>query len=135
MIRSGGATGLTGAPDRRRADASASADGLRHSTAEYQFPLRHMSMLATARPHINPQRVAQGFSHLIVEPDMLDQLGPAIDSGRAGFLYGPPGNGAVRRRLCQRFPYGLLYTIAGNELRVLAVMNLRRRPGYWGGRT
>ena len=43
--------------------------------------------------------------------------------------------GAVRRRLCQRFPYGLLYTIAGNELRVLAVMNLRRRPGYWVGRT
>ena len=55
--------------------------------------LRHMSMLASARPHIDPQRVAQGFSHLIVEPDMLDQLGPAIDSGRAVFLYGPPGNG------------------------------------------
>ncbi len=43
--------------------------------------------------------------------------------------------GAVRRRLCQRFPYGLLYKIAGNELRILAVMNLRRRPGYWVGRT
>ena len=55
--------------------------------------LRHMSMLASERPHINPQRVAAGFSHLIVEPDMLGQLGPAIDSGRAVFLYGPPGNG------------------------------------------
>ena len=43
--------------------------------------------------------------------------------------------GTIRRRLCQRFPYGLLYTIAGNELRILAVMNLKRRPGYWVGRT
>jgi hypothetical protein len=41
---------------------------------------------------------------------------------------------AIRRRLCQRFPYGLLYTITDGELRVLAVMNLRHRPGYWVGR-
>ena len=41
---------------------------------------------------------------------------------------------AIRRRLCQRFPYGLLYTIKESEIRVLAVMNLRRRPGYWVGR-
>lgn len=43
--------------------------------------------------------------------------------------------GAIRRRLCQRFPYGLLYTVAARELRILAVMNLKRRPGYWVGRT
>ena len=50
-----------------------------------------------------------------------------------------PGAGAVvrgrvRRRLCQRFPYGLLYTVTETEIRFLAVMNLRRRPGYWVGR-
>ena len=39
------------------------------------------------------ERVAGAFSHLIVEPEMLDQLGPAIASGKAMFLYGPPGNG------------------------------------------
>lgn len=43
--------------------------------------------------------------------------------------------GTIRRRLCHRFPYGLLYTIAEDELRILAVMNLKRRPGYWVGRT
>ena len=48
---------------------------------------------------------------------------------------GPIVLGAIRRRLCQRFPYGLLYAVAGNELRILAVMNLKRRPGYWVGRT
>jgi plasmid stabilization system protein ParE len=42
--------------------------------------------------------------------------------------------GRIRRRLCQRFPYGLLYTVAGDEARILTVMNLRRRPGYWVGR-
>ena len=42
--------------------------------------------------------------------------------------------GTIRRRLCQRFPYALLYTVAGRELRILAVMNLKRRPGYWVGR-
>ena len=43
--------------------------------------------------------------------------------------------GAIRRRLCQRFPYAVLYTVAGSEVRILAVMNLMRRPGYWVGRT
>lgn len=42
--------------------------------------------------------------------------------------------GRVRRRLCQRFPYGLLYTASGSEIRILTVMNLRRRPAYWVGR-
>ena len=42
--------------------------------------------------------------------------------------------GTIRRRLCQRFPYALLYTVTGRELRILAVMNLKRRPGYWVGR-
>ena len=42
--------------------------------------------------------------------------------------------GRIRRRLCQRFPYGLLYRALEQEIRILAVMNLRRRPGYWVGR-
>jgi plasmid stabilization system protein ParE len=42
--------------------------------------------------------------------------------------------GTIRRRLCQRFPYALLYSVHGEELRILAVMNLKRRPGYWVGR-
>ena len=42
--------------------------------------------------------------------------------------------GTIRRQLCRRFPYGLLYSVAGEEIRILAVMHLRRRPGYWAGR-
>jgi hypothetical protein len=53
----------------------------------------YMAALAAERPYIDQQRVAEGFSHLIVEPAMLNQLGPAISAGRAVFLYGAPGNG------------------------------------------
>ncbi|HVR29019.1 MAG TPA: type II toxin-antitoxin system RelE/ParE family toxin [Thermoanaerobaculia bacterium] len=48
---------------------------------------------------------------------------------------GPVVLGSIRRRLCSRFPYALLYTVARNDIRILAVMNLKRRPGYWVGRT
>lgn len=40
----------------------------------------------------------------------------------------------IRRRLCHRFPYALFYRVADAEIRILAVMHLRRRPGYWVGR-
>lgn len=42
--------------------------------------------------------------------------------------------GSVRRRLLRRFPYALLYTIKPSAIRVVAVMNLKRRPTCWVGR-
>ncbi|MEW6542829.1 MAG: type II toxin-antitoxin system RelE/ParE family toxin [Nitrospirota bacterium] len=47
---------------------------------------------------------------------------------------GPLMTGTVRRRLVRRFPYALLYSIKADRIRVLAVMNLKRRPMYWVGR-
>jgi len=41
----------------------------------------------------------------------------------------------VRRQLLRRFPYGLLYRIGPDSIRILAVMNLKRRPTYWAGRS
>jgi len=41
----------------------------------------------------------------------------------------------VRRRLVRRFPYALLYRTVSDTIRILAVMDLRRRPAYWVGRT
>ena len=52
-----------------------------------------MNRLRAQTHDVYRDRVASGFSHLIVEPEMLDQLGPAIASRKALFLYGPPGNG------------------------------------------
>jgi plasmid stabilization system protein ParE len=47
---------------------------------------------------------------------------------------GPIILGTVRRRLCSRFPYALLYEVHTDQIRVLAVMHLKRRPNYWIGR-
>ena len=39
--------------------------------------------------------------------------------------------GEVRRRLIRRFPFGVLYRIDPDEIVILAVMHLSRRPDYW----
>ena len=36
----------------------------------------------------------------------------------------------IRRHLLKRFPFGILYVATVDEIVVLAVMHLRRRPGY-----
>lgn len=46
----------------------------------------------------------------------------------------PTIRGTVRRRLCERFPYALLYEHHVDQIRILAVMHLKRRPSYWVGR-
>jgi plasmid stabilization system protein ParE len=42
--------------------------------------------------------------------------------------------GKVRRKPLRRFPYSLLYSIRGQEIRIVAVMNQKRKPMYWKGR-
>jgi hypothetical protein len=52
-----------------------------------------MRALMAARGYIDRDRLRRGFSHLIIGENVLDQLGPAVNAGKALFLYGPPGNG------------------------------------------
>src|SRR5439155_1280166 len=52
-----------------------------------------MHALERARGHLDRERLKEGFSHLIVRDEMIDLLGPAVNAGKAIFLYGPPGNG------------------------------------------
>jgi predicted ATPase with chaperone activity len=42
---------------------------------------------------VNQETIRKAFSHLVVNPLILNQLGPAINSGKSIFLYGPSGNG------------------------------------------
>jgi hypothetical protein len=46
-----------------------------------------------ARPYLDRTLLSTGFTDLVVNTAMLDQLGPAVNSGKALFLYGAPGNG------------------------------------------
>jgi hypothetical protein len=55
--------------------------------------LAQMRLLAAARGYIDRERLREGFSHLIISDQVLEQLGPAVNAGKAVFLYGPPGNG------------------------------------------
>jgi hypothetical protein len=45
------------------------------------------------RQHIGPANLHEAFADMLMEPQMLDSLGPAVNAGRGMFLYGAPGNG------------------------------------------
>lgn len=42
---------------------------------------------------VNEGTVKKAFSHIVISDWLLKRLGPAISSGKAIFIYGPPGNG------------------------------------------
>ncbi len=42
---------------------------------------------------VHKQDMRQALSHLVINERTLDQIGPAANSGRSIFLFGPPGNG------------------------------------------
>jgi len=42
---------------------------------------------------ITRDQLTGAMGHLILPDDLLDQLGPAVGSGRSILMYGPPGNG------------------------------------------
>src|SRR5438093_10786989 len=63
----------------------------------------------------------------------LEEVDRCLQSIQAAPEAGAILRGTVRRRLLRRFPYALLYKIRPSGIRILAVMNLRRRPTYWGG--
>jgi len=42
---------------------------------------------------VSREQVQKALSHLVVNSKMLMKIGPAVNSGRSIFLFGPPGNG------------------------------------------
>jgi predicted ATPase with chaperone activity len=47
----------------------------------------------TKRLKVNPPIMQQALSHLVLEETVFSKIGPAVNSGKSIFLYGPPGNG------------------------------------------
>jgi hypothetical protein len=52
-----------------------------------------INALTATRGYLERDRLKNGFAHLIIKEDLLEQLGPAVNANKAVFLYGPPGNG------------------------------------------
>jgi hypothetical protein len=58
--------------------------------ADYSVQMRRQSVrdIKLTRPDL-----LKGMGHLILPDDLIDNLGPAVSSGRSILMYGPPGNG------------------------------------------
>jgi len=46
----------------------------------------------------------------------------------------PVIDGSLRRHLVRNFPFGILYRIEPEQVVIVAVAHMSRRPGYWQGR-
>ena len=56
----------------------------------YQIQIKRQSVRDI---RLNREQLLSGMGHLILPPDLIDNLGPAVTSGRSILPYGPPGNG------------------------------------------
>ncbi|MBX5484744.1 MAG: AAA family ATPase [Myxococcaceae bacterium] len=60
-------------------------------------PIEQYNALITSQSQENPvvgrEELRMGLAHLTVSPEIMEKLGPAVNSSRSLFLYGPPGNG------------------------------------------
>ena len=58
--------------------------------ADYTTQMEYQSVKSVL---VNEGAIKKAFSHLVISGNLIDQLGPAVNSGKSIFLYGPPGNG------------------------------------------
>jgi len=45
-----------------------------------------------------------------------------------------PLGGAIRRCQMRRFPYGIIYEASKDEIVIIAIAHLHRKPDYWRSR-
>ncbi len=65
----------------------------------------------------------------------IDEVEKVLEIIEQQPLSGTKITSTERRFLVSRFPYGIVYSIEANFITILAVMNLKRKPGYWKTRT
>jgi len=90
-------------------------DSVRHQTIEGQYPKK--------------KDLLHAFKDLLINPQMLQRLGPAVASGRGMFLFGFPGNGktSIAERVTKAFGKFVwiprCIDVDGDVLRVFDPMN------------
>lgn len=63
----------------------------------------------------------------------VERVLPLIGHSPASFprILDLPTDVPIRRALLPRFPYAVVFTDLGTEIRILAVAHAKRQPGYW----
>ena len=61
----------------------------------------------------------------------LEQIEQAIGAVRESPTTWPLYSSETRRFLVHRFPFAIVYRYDKEVVRVIAVMHLKRKPGYW----
>ena len=67
--------------------------------------------------------------------DFIDEVEKVLDVIEQQPASGTNITNTERRFLVSRFPYGIIYSVKEDRITIYAVMNLRRKPGYWKSRT
>ena len=92
---SGGEMGykLSDAGKARALDALAQSEYYGAMPIPLEIYSQQMKRQSIRNINVTRDQLLGAMGHLILPDDLLDQLGPAVGSGRSILMYGPPGNG------------------------------------------
>ncbi|MBI4319192.1 MAG: type II toxin-antitoxin system RelE/ParE family toxin [Chloroflexi bacterium] len=63
--------------------------------------------------------------------DFLEEVEHTIASILGLPKSGPVISENIRRRILRGFPFGVLYAVRDDQIIIVAIAHLKRRPGYW----
>lgn len=66
----------------------------------YEDYVAAMQAQGGGRLRVNQRKMKQALANLVLEDHVLEKVGPAVNSGKSIFLYGPPGNGKTSIAEC-----------------------------------
>lgn len=96
----------------------------------YKVRIRPLAERDTRRAFSWCEKQRSGLGReLAVELDVIYER-----LGENPYIYADIHRG-IRRAITRRFPYGVFYWVADNEVRVLSVVDMSRNPSVWKRRT
>ncbi len=77
--------------------------------------------------YYNQQSEGLGFEFALELQKTIDRIIQYPDAW-------PKLSNRTRRCRCNRFPFGVIYTVRKDLVLIVAIMHLMRKPGYWKNR-